>query len=311
MVLTFSALLLQVFGVENVIGSDIKQTPSTYRMLSRVDLGPPMVYADVASFDGLARIVLEHGITHVVHLASLLSAIGEQNPQLAIKVNSRGTENILEVARLNNLKVFIPSSIAAFGPSSPKDDTPNECSMRPTTVYGVTKVYTELMGEYYHQRYGVDFRSLRFPGIISSEVPPGGGTTDYAVAIYYQALKHGRYTCFLEENQVLPMMYMPDCLKSVSDLMQAPNESLTRRSYNITGMSFTPKDLAASIQRKMRHFEMSYDVDFRQKIAESWPRTIDDSTARADWGWKPDYDIDEMTDSMLNRLGARDSIRAP
>lgn len=218
---------------------------------------------------------------------------------------------MLEVARLNNLKVFIPSSIAAFGPSSPKDNTPNECIMRPTTIYGVTKVHTELLGEYYHKKYGVDFRSLRFPGIISSEVPPGGGTTDYAVAIYYEALKHGRYTCFLKDDQSLPMMYMPDCLRSISDLLNAPDKNLTRRSYNITGMSFTPRDLAEAIQKRIRNFEMKCEPDFRQQIAESWPRTIDDAAARQDWGWKEDYDIEAMTDHMLTRLGQRSSIRAP
>lgn len=269
------------------------------------------MYCDVQQYDTLARVVLEYRINCVIHLASLLSAVGEQNPQLAIRINTRGTENVLEIARLNNLKVFIPSSIAAFGSSSPKDETPNDCVMRPGTIYGVTKVYTELLGEYYHQKYGVDFRSLRFPGIISSEVPPGGGTTDYAVAIYYEALKHGKYTCFLKEDQVLPMMYMPDCLRSVSQLLQAPNEALTSRTYNITGMSFTPRDLAKAIQKRIPAFEMRYEPDFRQKIAESWPRTIDDSCARKDWGWKEDFDIDQMTDSMLLRLGQRSSLRAP
>lgn len=295
--------LRKAFGSQNVVASDIKQPFQ--------DSAGSVVYCDVQQYDILARIVLEHRINTVVHLASLLSAIGERDPQLAIRINTRGTENVLELARHNNLRVFIPSSIAVFGDSSPKDDTPNECTMRPTTVYGVTKVYTELLGEYYNKRYGVDFRSMRFPGIISSEVPPGGGTTDYAVAIYYEALKHGQYTCFLEENQVLPMMYMPDCLKAISTLLQAPNSCLTRRTYNITSMSFTPRDLAKEIKKKVRHFEILYEPDFRQKIAESWPRTIDDSAARDDWGWKADYDIERMSDHMLTRLGARDSIRAP
>jgi len=219
-------------GGRQVVASDIKQpfVPGGFGSGS-------FIYADVQQYDTLARVILEHRIDTVVHLASLLSAIGEQNPQLAIRVNTRGTENILELARLNGLRVFIPSSIAVFGQSSPKDGTPNECTMRPTTVYGVTKVYTELLGEYYFNRYGVDFRSMRFPGIISSEVPPGGGTTDYAVAIYYEALKHGKYTCFLSEDQVLPMMYMPDCLKAISLLLKAPSENLRSRTYSITGMT--------------------------------------------------------------------------
>lgn len=301
--------LRRVFGAQNVIASDIKQPFGDPE--AGTGRGPPFIYVDVQQYDTLARVVLEHRVNAIVHLASLLSAIGEQNPQLAIRVNTRGTENVLELARMNNLRVFIPSSIAVFGASSPKDGTPNECTMRPTTVYGVTKVYTELLGEYYHSKYGVDFRSLRFPGIISSEVPPGGGTTDYAVAIYYEALKSGRYTCFLKDDQVLPMMYMPDCLRSVSMLLEAPEDKLTSRTYNITGMSFTPTDLAAAIKRHLPKFEMTCIPDFRQKIAESWPRTIDDSAARQDWGWKEEYDIEAMTESMLLRLGQRSSIRAP
>lgn len=294
------------FGKKNVIASDIKQP----FVMNSMDDGP-FIYADVQQYDTLARVVLEHRINTVVHLASLLSAIGERNPQLAIRVNTRGTENVLELARLNSLRVFIPSSIAVFGASSPKDDTPNECTMRPTTVYGVTKVYTELLGEYYHSKYGVDFRSMRFPGIISSEVPPGGGTTDYAVEIYYQALKSGRYTCFLKQDQYLPMMYMPDCLRAISMLLRASSSNLTRRTYNITGMSFTPTDLATAIKKRLQDFEINYHPDYRQQIAETWPRTIDDSAARNDWEWKEEFDIERMTDHMLEKLGQRDSVRAP
>lgn len=298
--------LRKSFGIANVIASDIKQ-PFGFTGMG----GGSFIYADVQQYDTLARVILEHRIDTVVHLASLLSAIGEQNPQLAIRVNTRGTENVLELARLNGLRVFIPSSIAVFGASSPKDGTPNECTMRPTTVYGVTKVYTELLGEYYFNKYGVDFRSMRFPGIISSEVPPGGGTTDYAVAIYYEALKRGKYTCFLKEDQVLPMMYMPDCLKSIEMLLRAPSDNLRSRTYNITGMSFTPRELAENIKKHLSGFEMACEPDFRQQIAETWPRTIDDSCAREDWGWKEDYDIERMTKSMLDRLGSRSSLNPP
>jgi len=299
--------LRAAFGDDNVIASDIKQPFGGSRDMKK----GMFIYADVQQHDTLARVVIEHRINTVVHLASLLSAVGERNPQLAIKINARGTENVLEVARENNLRVFIPSSIAAFGPSTPKDQTPEECTMRPSTVYGITKVYTELLGEYYHSKYGVDFRSLRFPGIISSEVPPGGGTTDYAVDIYYQALKKGRFTCFLNKDQSLPMMYMPDCLRAVSLFLSAPDTDLTRRTYNITGMSFTPTDLAEAIRKHLKHFKITYDPDYRQQIAESWPRSIDDSQARRDWGWKERFDIESMTEHMLVRLGQRDSLRAP
>jgi threonine 3-dehydrogenase len=277
--------LRETYGANNVIASDVR-APSGMQRGSG-----DFVYCDVVDADNLARVVLEHGIDTIVHNASLLSAVGEQNPQLAIRVNSRGIENVLEVARQQGASVFAPSTIAVFGPTTPREHTANETIMRPTTVYGVTKVYLELLGEYYNKKFGVNFRSMRYPGIVSSKTMPGGGTTDYAVAIFYEALESNKYTSFLAKDSALPMMYMPDCLKATRMLMEAPESALTRRVYNITSMSFTPEQLALAIQKEIPAFEMSYKPDFRQAIADSWPTSLDDSDARKDWGWVPDYDM--------------------
>eukprot|EP01083_Nonionella_stella_P043295 116807_1 len=235
-------------------------------------------------------------------MAALLSAVGEKDPKLAIKINNLGVENSLEVARLNDLRIYIPSSIAAFGESTPTQLTPQLTVQRPRTIYGITKVYSELLGEYYYEKYGTDFRSLRYPGIISSKAMPGGGTTDYAVEIYHEALKHKFYKCFLAEKTRLPMMYMPDCIKSTMMLMEADNKQLKHRVYNVTGVSFTPYEQAESIKKHINDFEITYVPDFRQNIAATWPESIDDSEARNDWGWNEDYGLDEMTDDMLNYL---------
>ncbi|GLE05087.1 hypothetical protein PINS_up014071 [Pythium insidiosum] len=289
--------LREIFGESAIVNSDIKTT-------GRREKGA-FVYCDVQDRDSLARIVLEYGVDTIVHLASLLSALGEKNPQLALKVNSRGIENVLEIAAQNKLRVFSPSTIAVFGPSTPRVMTPDETIMRPTTIYGITKVHLELLGEYYHEKFGVDFRSLRYPGIISSEAWPGGGTTDYAVEIFYEALKHGKYECFLEKDACLPMMYMPDCLKASLALMQAPDAALKQRVYNVTAVSFTPEQIAASIKKHLPHFEITYKPDFRQQIAKTWPESIDDSRAREDWQWQPDYDLDAMVEDMLVKLDAK------
>lgn len=292
--------LREKYGQHNVVASDVRPPNPKARGTERVS--HDFIYCDVADADNLARIVLEQGIDCIIHNASLLSAVGEQNPQLAIKVNSRGIENVLEVARQNGCSVFAPSTIAVFGPSTPQDSTPDDTVMRPTTVYGVTKVYLELLGEYYNLKYGVDFRSMRYPGIISNKTLPGGGTTDYAVEIFYEAVKHKRYTSFLSEDSMLPMMYMPDCLKATGMLLEADSAKLRRRTYNITSMSFTPRQLVESIRKIMPEFQIEYKPDFRQKIANSWPKSLDDIHAREDWDWEPDFDLDKMCEDMMKEI---------
>mmetsp|Transcript_20056 Transcript_20056/g.50872 ORF Transcript_20056/g.50872 Transcript_20056/m.50872 type:complete len:495 (-) Transcript_20056:1265-2749(-) len=282
-------------GVENVVASDVK----TNRQL--LEAGP-FVYLDVCDRDSLARIAIEHGVTHVIHLATLLSAVGERNPQLALKVNTTGIHNVLDLAAAHSFKVYAPSTIAVFGNSSPKVHTPNDTVMQPGTMYGVTKVHQELLGDYYSHKFGVDYRSLRYPGIISANAPPGGGTTDYAVDIFHQALKTGTYTCFLSEGAVLPMMYMPDCLEATWKLIMAPRAALTRTTYNVAAMSFSPQELAAAIHALLPDFSMTYTPDYRDDIAKTWPQSLDDSLARRDWGWRPRYDLTAMARDMVSQL---------
>ena len=226
---------------------------------------------------------------------------------LAWNVNMNGLINVLEVAReMNMQQVLVPSSIAAFGPETPIDNTPQETVLRPTTMYGITKVAGELLGNYYVNKYGLDVRGLRYPGIISNETLPGGGTTDYAVAIYYDAVKYKKYTCFVKEDTRLPMMYMPDCLKATIDLFRADFANLKHHSdFNVGAMSFTVGELAASIKKYIPEFEISYEPDYRQAIADSWPNSLDDSAAREEWGWKPSYDLDAMTQDMLKAIQAK------
>ncbi|MBV8380523.1 MAG: NAD-dependent epimerase/dehydratase family protein [Paucibacter sp.] len=260
---------------------------------------------DVTDAGALSAVVERHGITQIYHLAAALSANGEKHPMWAWDLNMKGLLNVLELARARKLeRVFWPSSIAAFGPCTPQLDTPQTTVMDPTTVYGISKLAGERWCAWYHAKHGVDVRSLRYPGLISWKTPPGGGTTDYAVEIFHSALKTGRYTCFLEEQQALPMMYMPDALRATIELMEAPADSIKQRgSYNLAGTSFTPAGIAASIKRRLPLFEIDYAPDFRQAIAASWPQRIDDSAAQADWGWRQQYGLDAMVDDMLGELG--------
>ena len=288
------------YGGENVIATGRKKPPAVLRE------DGPYYRLDVLDTNQLHSMLVDYDIDIVLHNASLLSATGEQNPQLAYRTNIEGAYNVLEAVRILKLdQVMIPSSIAAFGPSTPQNNTPNDVIMRPTTAYGVSKVFIELWGEYYVKRYGMDFRSLRYPGIISAESLPGGGTTDYAVEIFYEALKNKRYTCFLAKDTMLPMMYMPDCIKSTIDLIEADASKLIHRSFNVTAMSFTPEDIANEIKKHILDFEIEYEPDFRQQIAESWPRSLDDSVAREEWGWQPAFDLAGMTKDMLEKLTKR------
>ncbi len=294
--------LRQRYGHDNVVATGHRTKPS-----EKLRTSGPFEFIDVTRRETVEEVVEKYNIDTIYHLAAILSAVGEEKPQLAWDVNINGLYNILEVARERELtRVFCPSSIAAFGPETPRDNTPQETILRPTTMYGVTKVAGELLCDYYFQRFGVDVRGLRYPGIISNETLPGGGTTDYAVEIFYEALKHKRYTCFLREDTVLPMMYMPDCIKATIDLMEADLSGLKHHSdFNMAAMSFSPAELVAEIKKHIPEFTCEYAPDFRQAIADSWPMTIDDSAAREEWGWEPDYDLAAMTADMLEKLRQR------
>lgn len=294
--------LRKKYGGDNVVAVGHKRKPSDELVGSG-----PFEFVDVGEKKSLEKVVNKYGVDTVYHLAAVLSATGEQNPQVAWNLNMGSLYNVLEIAREHGLtRVFWPSSIAVFGPTAPRTDTPQETVMIPGTMYGVTKVAGELLCNYYFVKYGVDVRGVRYPGIISSETPPGGGTTDYAVEIYYEALKKKRYTCFVREDTVLPMMYMPDCLKSTIDLMEADASRVKRHdSYNVAGMSFSAGQLAAEIRKHVADFKCDYKPDFRQKIADSWPMSIDDSAARKDWGWKPSYNLATMTTDMVQKLSKR------
>ncbi len=288
-------------GADNVLVTDLVRPPADVAEAGPFEL---LDVTDRRSLDGL---IGKYAIDTVYHLAALLSATGEKNPQKAWDVNMNGLYNVLETARERGLvRVFSPSSIAVFGPATPRENTPQDTVLDPRTIYGVTKVAGEMLCDYYVRKYGLDVRGCRYPGIISHQTLPGGGTTDYAVAIYYEAVKHGRYTCFLHEDTRLPMMYMPDCLKCTLDLMEADYGKLKHHSnFNVTAMSFSAGDLAAEIRRHIPSFECRYEPDFRQAIADSWPASIDDSSAREEWGWKPDYDLAAMTVDMLAALAKR------
>jgi nucleoside-diphosphate-sugar epimerase len=292
-------------GASHVIASDVKESAG--------ELGEagPYVKADVLDFNAIARIIDQNQVTEVYLLAALLSATSEQNPKLAWKLNMEGLFNVLDIAReKKNMRVFWPSSIAVFGPTTPRQMTPQHTVMEPSTVYGVSKQAGERWCEYYFLKFGVDVRSLRYPGLISYKSPPGGGTTDYAVDIYHKALEQGTYECFLSKNTTLPMMYMPDALDATVSLMEASSDKIKiRSSYNIGAISFDPETIAAEIKKHIPDFTISYKPDFRQSIADSWPMSIDDSNARADWGWKEKYDLSAMTADMLKHLREQKSLK--
>jgi len=252
----------------------------------------------------LVRLVDQYSITQIYHLAAVLSAKGEANPGFAWELNMGSLSNVLEVANEKKLaKVYWPSSIAAFGPNTPVDNTPQNCIMDPNTVYGITKLAGERWCEYYFNKYNVDVRSLRYPGLIGYKTLPGGGTTDYAVDIYYKALQEGKFECFLSKDTALPMMYISDAVKATIDLMEAEsNDVKVRSSYNVSAISFTPAEIADSIKKYIPNFEITYKPDFRQAIADSWPNSIDDSAARNDWNWQHEFDLDKMTQEILNGL---------
>ncbi len=288
-------------GAANVVASDVVEPRGG------ADSVAPFVKLDVTDRAALDRAVAGSSIEVVYHLAAILSANGEKDPAKAWKVNMDGLYNVLEVARARKVRrVFSPSSIAVFGPATPRERTPQDTVLDPKTMYGVTKAAGEYLAEYYFQKFGLDVRGCRFPGIISHQTLPGGGTTDYAVAIFYDAVTTGRYRCFLREDTRLPMMYMPDCLKSILDLMDADVSRLKHHAaFNVTAMSFSAGELAAAIRRRVPGFACEYAPDFRQAIADSWPASLDDSAAREEWGWTPDYDLDKMVDDMLSALKKR------
>jgi len=290
--------LRRKYGDENIVMSDVVKAPSD------ISNSGPFLYADILDYKNLQSIVVNYNIDTIVHLSALLSAIGEHNVSEALKINIYGFHNIIELCRRYGLKLFCPSTIGAFGPDSPRNPTPDLTIQRPRTIYGVSKVHMELMGEYYHHRYGLDFRSLRYPGVISAFTQPGGGTTDYAVDIFHCALKTGKFECNLTENTRLPMMYIDDVIKATADMIDTPKEELKIRTYNISAMSFTPKEISEEVKKIMPEFEISYDVDsVRQKIAESWPQVFDDQNARKDWGWQHDFDLTKMCKEMFRLLG--------
>lgn len=294
--------LRNIYGSSHVVAADLNCAPC-------IKLGEAGPLEELDALDGkkFAEIVKKYNIDGIYNLVALLSATGEKNPQLAWKINMGALINSLEIARENSCAVFTPSSIGAFGNNTPHDGTPQDTIMRPSTIYGVCKVTGELMSDYYHSRFGVDARSVRFPGIISNVTLPGGGTTDYAVEIYYAAIKEKRFTCPLPEGTFLDMMYMPDALKACVQLMEAdPSKLKHRNSFNITAMSFEPSQVYAAIKKRIPEFAMDYNVDeVKKTIAESWPNYMDDTCAREEWGWSPVWNLETMTDDMLQVIAEK------
>ena len=289
--------LRAIYGEANVVATDVRECKAL------AETGPFEVL-DALNPTNMASVVARHRIDTIFNLVALLSAVGERNPQMAWGVNMGALLNSLEVARQHHCAVFTPSSIGAFGPSSPKDGTPQDTIMQPTTIYGICKVTGELLGNYYAHKYGLDTRSIRFPGIISNKTLPGGGTTDYAVEIYYEAIRHGRYTCAVPHDVYMDMIYMPDALKAAIDIMEAdPSRLIHRNAFNIAAMSFDPEGVLAAIRKYKPEFEMDYEVDpLKQANADSWPNSLDDYCAQQEWDWKAEYDLDAMTVDMLSKL---------
>jgi nucleoside-diphosphate-sugar epimerase len=290
--------LRKIYGNANVIASDLREQNPLLEGTG------PYVSLDVMNKEMLHVQVIRQNITQIYLLAAILSATGEKSPNLAWNLNMQGLLNVLDIAKEENLhKVYWPSSIAVFGPTSPKENCPQQTVIEPITVYGISKYAGEFWCNYYYQRFGVDVRSLRYPGLISYKSSPGGGTTDYAVEIYHEALANKSYNCFLKEDTYLPMMYMPDAINATINLMEAPAEKIkVRTSYNVSGISFSPKEIAGSIQKHIPDFTISYSPDYRQAIANSWPASIDDTVARNDWGWQPEFQLEKMTADMLDNL---------
>lgn len=290
--------LRKIYGNANVVASDLReQNP----LLAGTG---PYVSLDVMNKEMLHVQVIRQGITQIYLLAAILSATGEKNPGLAWNLNMQGLLNVLDIAREEKLhKVYWPSSIAVFGPTSPRENCPQQTIIEPVTVYGISKYAGEFWCNYFHQRFGIDVRSLRYPGLISYKSAPGGGTTDYAVEIFHEALEEKKYECFLKADTFLPMMYMPDAIRATIELMETPAEKISiRTSYNISGMSFSPATIAAAIKKHIPDFAITYKPDYRQNIADSWPQSIDDSVARKDWGWMEEYDLERMTADMIENL---------
>jgi nucleoside-diphosphate-sugar epimerase len=290
--------LRKIYGPSNVIASDLREQNELLQGTG------PYVSLDVMNKEMLHVQVIRQGVTQIYLLAAILSATGEKNPHLAWHLNMQGLLNVLDIAKEEKLsKVYWPSSIAVFGPTSPKKNCPQQTIIEPITVYGISKYAGEFWCNYFFHKYGVDVRSLRYPGLISYKSAPGGGTTDYAVEIFHEAIEEKRYNSFLQKDTYLPMMYMPDAIRATIELMEAPVEKITvRTSYNIAAISFSPEEIASEIKKHIPEFRMNYNPDYRQAIANSWPQSIDDSVARNDWGWKHEYDLAAMTTDMLENL---------
>ncbi|XP_062863955.1 L-threonine 3-dehydrogenase, mitochondrial-like isoform X1 [Trichomycterus rosablanca] len=297
-------LLRKQFGNSNVILSDIRKPPN------HVYHSGPFIYADVLDYKNLREIVVNNRITWLVHYSALLSAVGEANVTLARDVNITGLHNILDIAAEHGVRLFVPSTNGAFGSTSPRNPTPDLCIQRPRTIHGVSKVHAELMGEYYHHKYGLDFRCLRYPAIISADSQPGGGTTDYAVQIFHDAIKTGTFVCNLKPDTRLPMMFIDDCLRATLEVMETPAKKLSMRTYNINAMSFTPEELAQEVRKHLPDLRVIYDIDpVRQSIADSWPMNFDDTNARKDWGWKQEYDLPKLVQTMLNSIISESRVK--